>query len=305
MSNEKMEAGAGRGWLLAAMAAPLAHASGAGWLVAGVLAGIALPLTRRIGNGWERMGKPMLFAQLVWMSVMLGILLQSVENYWPAPRAYVVALTLLVLAALPISRERSARIGAVLLWAVALLFVPIGLCALGEIRMDLLMPRWDGWAWAMVPGLLLPGLYGLVQENNEGIKKKTLAVVGIFVTAMGILTQGIVGERISQMEPAPLHVAAQTMRLGGLSRFEVIVSMAMTLSYYAMTSYMMECAKAAGTRLGITGNGLAWCVATVSGASLLWLKDGAQIWAAGCVIAWCILPILYGKRKLKKDENSA
>lgn len=305
MSNEKMEAGAGRGWLLAAMAAPLAHASGAGWLVAGVLAMLILPLSRRIGIGWQRMGKPMLFAQLVWMSVMLGILLQSVGNYWPAPRAYVVALTLLVLAALPISRERSARIGAVLLWAVALLFVPIGLCALGEIRMDLLMPRWDGWAWVMLPGLLLPGLYGLAQEDNKGIKKKTLLVAGIFATAMGILTQGMVGERISQMEPAPLHVAAQTMRLGGLSRFEVIVSMAMTLSYYAMASYMMECAKAAGAQLGITGNGLAWCVAAVSGASLVWLKDGAQIWAAGCVIAWCILPILYGKRKLKKDENSA
>lgn len=305
MSNEKMEAGAGRGWLLAAMAAPLAHASGAGWMAGAVLAMLILPLSRRIGIGWQRMGKPVLFAQLVWMSVMLGILLKSGGDYWPAPRAYVVALTLLVLAALPISRERSARIGAVLLWAVVLLFVPIGLCALGEIRMDLLMPRWDGWAWAMVPGLLLPGLYGLVQEGNDGIRRKTLAVAGAFAVAMGILTQGMVGEQICRMENAPLHVAAQTMRLGGLSRFEVIVSMAMTLGYYATASYMMECAKAVACRLGANGKGLPWCVAAVSASSMLWANGSPGRWAAGCVAAWCIVPIVYGKRKMKKDENSA
>ena len=62
-------------WLLAALAAPLAHNSGCGWAVAGLAALTVLPLCR-IPKSWEDMTGFRAAIQLFWLGTVVGMMRQ-------------------------------------------------------------------------------------------------------------------------------------------------------------------------------------------------------------------------------------
>ena len=88
-------------WLLAALAAPIAHYSGSGWLMSGLAALAVLPLTR-IPKSWEGLTRGMAFAQILWLGLVAGLLLPGSAACWPSEQDKAVPLTLLTLAALTI-----------------------------------------------------------------------------------------------------------------------------------------------------------------------------------------------------------
>ena len=86
-------------WLLAALAAPLAHNSGCGWAMAGLTALTVLPLCR-IPKSWEDMSGFLATVQLFWLGAVAGMLLQNSAVYWPSDNGLAVPLTILALAGL-------------------------------------------------------------------------------------------------------------------------------------------------------------------------------------------------------------
>lgn len=292
-------------WSAAAAAAVLANASGAGWLACGILAGILLPLGAWGQDGWGKMGKAMALVQVLWMTVMLGLLLPDAAGYWPSPNAYIVPLSLLLLAMLPAQSKQNARTGAVLLVSMLVLFVPVALSGAAAVEIRYLNPQWNYWSMALVPAMLLPALGGCLERQSGGSRRRVLLGIGIFAVAAGIVTQGILGESLCRQEVVPFHTAAQTMRLGGLSRFEAIVSMGMTLGYYAVGSYLISCVKAMARTAGIPEKASVWMAG--AGAALVGVMPSPDPWiaAVGCGILWGVVPILYGKKKSKKGEKSA
>ena len=70
-------------WLLAALAAPIAHYSGSGWLMSAAAALSVLPLTR-IPKSWEGLTRGMAFGQILWLGVVAGFLLPGSAACWPS-----------------------------------------------------------------------------------------------------------------------------------------------------------------------------------------------------------------------------
>ena len=99
-------------WLLAALAAPLAHFSGSGWLNAVLAAFIVLPLSL-MPKDWSELNKPLAIIQIGWLGAVAGSLLAASSAYWPSDNHWAVPLTILALAAWT-GTAAAPRIGAVI-----------------------------------------------------------------------------------------------------------------------------------------------------------------------------------------------
>ena len=85
-------------WLLAALAAPIAHFSGCGWLTVLITAALVLPLAI-LEKDWS-FPRPVAYAQILWLGIVAGSLLPGAVACWPSDNSVAVPLTLLTLAAL-------------------------------------------------------------------------------------------------------------------------------------------------------------------------------------------------------------
>ncbi len=294
-----------RAWAFAATIAPLAHASGCGWLSAIVASCVFLPLGIAGMDGWKKMGRILLAIEFVWLIVALSYLVQSIGQYWPTKNEVAIPIMLLLLAGVSCQIRRNAKVGAILLCSMVLLFIPILLCGISDIQVQWLKPQCNKWGWGLIPVLLIPGLSGL--WNPSG-KRNAQACVGLAVlgTSLALITQGVLSPKICTEGSAPLYTLAQTLHFGGLSRFEAIVSMAVTLGDYAMTSFLVCCGAQIGSRLGLSRGAASWMVILIS-VVLLFIEipwSGVMM-SFGSVICWMILPMICVKIKSKKDEKSA
>jgi len=158
-------------WLLAALAAPLAHFSGCGWLSAGAAAAAALPLML-LPKDWERPLGPVVLAQLVSLGAVAGTLLQYSAVYWPSDNALAVPLVLLALAALT-GNAAAPRIGALLALCMALTAVPAAVSGAAKAEPAWLRPTVEAWPWMLSLVLLLANL----PAADRG--KRSVGAVGI------------------------------------------------------------------------------------------------------------------------------
>ncbi len=294
-----------RGWVIAAAIAPLAHASGCGWFVT-VLAVIGLfPLSMLWMNGWKNMGRVLSVVEFLWLIPVLAYLGKSCGAYWLAEHALAVPITILILSAVSVQVERGAKIGAVILCSMILLAVPILVSGVSEIQVQWLKPYAPTWSWELAAGLLIPGLSGL--WNAEGKRNTGMAMaVAIIAVGTAVITQGVLSPRICSQESAPVYTLAQTLRLGGLSRFEPLVSVAVTFGFYATCSFLVCCAGTFGERFGLKRS-TASITATLAAIVILLLRIPSNqiVLTMGCVIGWFLMPIIGLKKRSKNNEKSA
>lgn len=142
-------------WLLAALAAPLAHFSGSGWLTA-VLAACAV-LPSLLPKDWTGLNKPLAIIQIGWLGAVAGSLLTASSVYWPSDNHWAVPLSILALAAWT-GTAAAPRIGAVIALCMALLSIPTILSAAAHIEFAWLAPSLGEWPWGLTLALLLPNL---------------------------------------------------------------------------------------------------------------------------------------------------
>ena len=203
-------------WLLAALAAPIAHDSGSGWLMSGLAALAVLPLTR-IPKSWEGLTRGMAFAQILWLGLVAGLLLPGSAACWPSEQDRAVPLTLLTLAALT-KPNRTARVGAVLAFCMALLAIPLAVSSASGVELRWLGPELMPWPVGLTLVLLLPNLPS-AGEGTKGVPGTVLLTL-----ALSALVQGSISWKVASATGSPIYETART-----LGHLEPVTAAALTL----------------------------------------------------------------------------
>ncbi len=269
-------------WLLAALAAPVAHFSGCGWLPALLAAAVFLPLTVLPAN-WENLSKPFALLQMAWLGLIAGSLLKDAAVYWPSGNDLVVPFTLLILATLT-NPDSAGRIGTVLAFCLLVLAIPTAWSAATTLEFAWLKPAVSGWPVALSIVLLLPAL-----PSGERSGKQLLPLLALSAI-LGLLTQGVLSPRVAASQPDAFYQMART-----LGHMEPIVAAAMTLGYFALMCHIT----ATGRRLALS-SGLPrflslFLLPIIAGICIL--TDGAFLNGKtlfGSLILWIFTPFARG-----------
>ena len=277
-------------WLLAALAAPIAHYAGSGWLMSGLAALAVLPLTR-IPKSWQGLTRGMAFAQILWLGLVAGLLLPGSAACWPSEQDKAVPLTLLTLAALT-KPNRTARVGAVLAFCMALLAIPLAVSGAAGVELRWLGPERMPWPVGLTLVLLLPNLPS-AGEGTKGIPGTALLTL-----ALSALVQGSISLKVASTSGSPIYETART-----LGHLEPVTAAALTLGWYAIASLFLDSA----ARIAQEGDirmevayVLVWCTAAVF--VLFGLQPNAWFVTVLSLFWWVITPFF---QKMKKLENSA
>lgn len=277
-------------WLLAALAAPIAHYAGSGWLMSGLAALAVLPLTR-IPKSWEGLTRGMAFVQILWLGLVAGLLLPGSAACWPSEQNKAVPLTLLTLAVLT-KPNRTARVGTVLAFCMALLAIPLAFSGASGVELRWLGPELMPWPVGLTLVLLLPNLPS-AGEGTKGVPGTVLLTL-----ALSALVQGSISWKVASATGSPIYETART-----LGHLEPVTAAALTLGWYALASLFLDSA----ARIALEGDirmevayVLVWCTAAVF--VLFGLQPNAWFVTVLSLFWWVITPFF---QKMKKLENSA
>ena len=279
-------------WLLAALAAPAAHFSGAGWLTAAITALSILPLTF-LPKNWQSVSRPQALLQILWLGIAAGMLLPHSAAYWPSDNDLVVPLTLLTLAACT-GADRSPRVGAVLALCMALLAIPAAVSGAAHIEPEWLRPERTPWPMGLALGLLLPNL----PTAGEARKGRSVIAAAAVTIALSFLVQGVTATPVAAALPDPFYQTART-----LGHLEPVVAAGVSLGWYALSAWLFQSA-ALLARAGKMGEKLPRVLLWGTAASLILLGKQPNAWFVTVIslFLWVILPFF---RNLKKYEKSA
>ena len=277
-------------WLLAALAAPLAHFSGSGWLMSGLAALAVLPLAL-IPKDWKGPGKPLALVQMIWLGLVAGTLLPHSGAYWPSDNDLVVPLTILTLAA--ITNENAApRVGAVLAFCMALLAVPAAVSGTAKLDAAWLRPKEAPLPWALIAVLLLPNLpsFGMVGQ------RRGIEYAGVLTVALSVLVQGVISSEVASSVEDPFYQTART-----LGYMEPVIAAGVTLGWYAFATGMLQSARILAKESAIAS---VWPCVLVLGTALCCLLFKVQLsyptMALFDAIFWILIPF---RTKIKKSEK--
>ena len=218
-------------WFLAALAAPLAHASGSGWLTTALVAIAILPLSL-IPKDWEDLSRTAGIIQSLWLGLVAGSLLSNAAAVWPSDNRLAVPLTLLALASFT-SKGAAPRIGAVLSLCMVLLAIPIALRGAIELKPRLLQPQVTSWPWVLS---LIFLMINLPMASKAG--ERRIWMTGAAAVILSVLAQGMIGLKIASSSEDPFY---QTVRSMGY--LEPIAAVMMTLGWYCTAVFLLENAR--------------------------------------------------------------
>ena len=276
-------------WLLAAMAAPLAHFSGTGWMATLLASAAILPLSL-LPKSWETSSKSMALVRILWLGAVAGILLRGSGAYWPSKNEVVVPLTLLALAAVTNS-SAAPRIGAVLALVMGLLAIPLAVSGAARIEPGWLKPFPGSWSWGLALTLLLPNL----PAAKSGTVRETVCA-GLVSVLLSALVQGTIGVSVAESVPDPFYQTART-----LGYLEPVAAAAVTFGWYAVAVYHLESAKiiAAESEMGRI-----WATVLVAGTAaamvLFKVQPKTPFWSLFGLFLWVLCPFLTKMKKVEK-----
>ena len=280
-------------WLLAAVSAPLAHFSCCGWLTALAAAVVILPLTL-IPKSWEGMPRALALIQICWLGAVAGLLIQNSAAYWPSDQAWVVPITLLILAAATSGRS-APRVGALLAFCIGLLALPLAISGAAHVEPQWLEWRTAPWSAALMVVLLLPAL----PAAGEGAKLRQSIWVSFLAVFPALLVQGTISAEVAAALPDPFYQTART-----LGYLEPVAAVGMTLGWYAMAVYLLHSASMIAAR-GEIGSKTASVLPVGTALAVLLVKwqPSVQICTVLSVLLWVLIPFLIKIKKSKKCEK--
>ena len=275
--------------LAAAMSAPLALCAGCGWgtiLVAGVA---LLPLTC-LPQNWRGMGKLLRWIEALWMGAVLGGLLRQSAAFWPSHEGLTVPLVLLALAFCT-GGEEAPRVGAVLGFCLFVLYLPVAAAGAVQLEPEWLAEPFGQWTTVLPVVLLLPALF----HGKGGKGAVRTAVIG---AAFALLTQGVLSPWVAGSVETPFYQMARTLSPGGVSHIEPVISVAVTLGWYALAAGVLEHSEEVGRRTGRFLTTLAAIMTIVLGVEI----DGICT-VILCLILWIIVPFARSEKFFRKSEK--
>ena len=277
-------------WLLAALAAPIAHFSGSGWLTALITAAVILPLTL-LKKDWT-FPKPVALLQILWLGMVAGSLLPASAACWPSDNGYAVPLTLLTLAALT-RADHAHRIGAMLAFAMGLLALPIAVSGAANLKLQWLSPTTLTFNPMLALVLLLPALPG--EERGKG---RSILGIGLMALLLSALIQGVLSPDVAGNLPDPEYQTARTV-----GYLEPVAATALTLGWYSVAMLLFS-ASTEIARKSQMEERLPYVLLWGTAATVVafgW-QPSATILAVLSTVLWCFTPFF---QKIKKVKNSA
>lgn len=268
-------------WLLAALAAPIAHFSGPGWLTAALIALAILPLTL-LPKNWEDFPRPLAYLQILWLSVVAGLLLPGSAANWPSDNTIVVPLTILALAFFT-NAAAAPRIGAVLALCMALLAIPVVLSAASRIEPEWLAPHLGNWSPGLTLVLLLPAL------PVAGDQKRRIPYAALLAIIMTALVQGTLSPQVAAKVPDPFYQTARS-----LCHLEPVAAAGLTLGWYALTCFLLQSASIIAKSSGIKPK-TAVSLATAAAAIVIFTswQPNQTLTTTLTALLWLAAPMLH------------
>ena len=257
-----------------------------------------LPLTLWAGDGLKRITKAEAVLELLWLSVVVGVMMRPSGANWPGERSeWVVPLTILALAALTGDESRSARACSTLFRIAVVPGMLVLGVLVGRIEPEWMNPEWNAWSGGLAVALLYPALNGIRTRTSL----QTTAATGILAVLVSVIIQGNLSMQTAGKMISPLYEAGRCVGNGG---FEIVAAMVLTLGWYGFATVGMQAAESFGTQLKIKGKYSKTGMLLLSSLTLVSGKEMTEwVLVSGCLIMWILVPILHSKNNLKKDEK--
>lgn len=277
--------------MLMAVSAPLAHYSGVGYMAVVLAAGAMLPLVLLAGDGMKRITKPEAAVELLWLGLVLGMLMDVSGANWPGNRSEIaVPLALLALAVIGGDSGKRIRACTTLGWVLLILAVPVLVAGLSALEPEWLKPEPGKWSGELIAALLFPAALGIGKRTRA----KGILFIGAVAAILAAGIQGVLGAGTAELYDSPLYEAGRCIGNGG---FEMIVSAALTLGWYAFASMGMGAAEFFGKKLGLSDRSSRLGAALLAGAVVLtgWQAEQGVL-TAGCLALWVLIPMLHPEK---------
>ncbi len=304
-------------WVISGLSAPLAQTAGeSSWLsflVTGILCCALCCTVVYTAQKGACTARWYCFLQVPFLWVAAGQVAVWSEDCWPTGADFpVVPLTLLVLAAFAAWKgaAKASRCGSMLFWFLALLYAVVLAAGIKDLEPGHMLPRWEQPPGKAVFLLLLPAAVIFVpHEKGKGsLLLFGLAGLGAVISAW---TAGALSPAVVQSLSQPFYEYSRSLSLLAVAqRFEAFVSVALTMGYFALLSFLLSASghltdsvfPGKGS-LGVAAGAAAAALSTLSGWQL------PQLWlAAAAVLMWALLPMLALRtqlwKKSKKSEKS-
>lgn len=289
-----------------AMLALLAHFSGGSWFALVILGIICYSVMQIMPDNMEALcnDKWNCLIQLIGIILLLGQLLPMSAQYWPGRFSeIVIPATLTVLGAYS-CRKKPEHTAGILLWAMALLLIPVGIAGIRDIQPEWIIPdnyRLSIW---IIPAMLLPMLRKTIGKGEKDLSWYLwVLVTGVIIW---VITSGVLSNDVAENLKTPFRNLSMSLTLGAYSRFESIVSVALTFGWYGLSSLLFECACKCLEGLNIKKwAGILGCIFIVLTIEMIDVKIPPEITVIYTVIAWIFFPIFKLKKTSKKSEKSA
>lgn len=292
-------------WLAVAMSAPLAHFSGGSWLallLLGVICGgiLALMPAQSTVTG----SKIICGLELVWVVFLLSRLMPLSAQYWPGKKSeYVIPAVLLALGAYG-CRKRVSRVAGVLFWVLIILYAPTLIAGGKDIKFQWLAPQSMEASLWLVPVLLLPCCAAFLPVT-KGTGKGWYTGIVFFGLLLWLITAGVLSPKAAAQAQTPFRELSRSLTIGAASRFESLLSVAVTLGWFGLGSFLIRCGTVFAKPLGVKENWSPWLIA---GSTVLLSWTGVQpnsaFGAVFTLFLWVLVPMLHAKKISKKSEKN-
>lgn len=300
-------------WLFAGLSGPVAQfAGGMAWQTVALTALACLTACWLMGHKTVKPGKWLCYIECAWLVYMLAAMGRWMAGSWSDGNVYpAVPLILLALGAASAGRGKAtaARAGSAVFWLVAL-FCSIALVAgVGQVELQELANINGKLDLRLVTVLLIPSLTVFLPGGKKKVPVGALMGIGGFTILLSVLVTGELSLPVAQSVQMPLYEWVEGLSLAGaLQRFESLVSVAVTMAWFAAVSFVLTIA---GELLDYMKKERAvWCTAALAGVIML-SKVGikAEIMVFCTILLWIIIPVIlaFGGRKKKFEiyENNA
>ena len=289
-------AGLGWGWVLLGCAAAASYL-----YVSGALSNGAVDLTQLTQEAFGKtLGRALLALGGAFSLLAAAQTASRASMAFPDGTQALAAPTVILLAVLSNRKgaQQAARACGALFLLLAGLYAVILLAAVKNVQVRWLTP-WGGARQTVrvIPAMLSLTALRYLPGRQERTKGSWLGALTLLPALLAAVTAGCLSPRLTQQLELPFYTVSQSLSvLDVMERMEPLVSAALLMGFFALTSLLLAGAQAQlrqaipaifGTKWGIWALGaLAFGLHFATGAI------SENVWALGAAVCWGILPLL-------------
>ncbi len=297
MFRETVDAKQLGAWCFAAIVpATIQLSSGTPWLIMAAACGICIIATLIAERCMSNRNQLLSVLRFIFLPILLAQLLSYASGSWPGNDKGIIPLALLALAVWSAGKgvRAAARAGAVLFWAVLLLYFTVLATGAGQLRLQWLIPDWGEMKWESVVVLLLPAISVCLMCPGQTLAKR-LYLPSIFVVSAAAVSAGVLSSTVAaQANDAFYQLSRSLSSFGVAQRFEAVVSAGMTVGWFSVASMLLTVTgyEAEQLKCGWGRGGVYVAAAAVAVYLLFGPRLPMKTVAVGAGVLWILFPIM-------------